>query len=100
MDEHQSPNELSSVVHAVIGQLAPSSRSQSDDSDHLIEDLEYHSLALIEMSFVLEELFSLAPITPEAAATIQTAGDIRKYVEEAILSGLGDMPQKIGRAHV
>jgi acyl carrier protein len=46
----------------------------------LVEDLEYHSLALIELSFTLEDEFDLNNIDESVARRITTVGDIEEYV--------------------
>ncbi|MEE3922508.1 hypothetical protein V2I01_41850 [Micromonospora sp. BRA006-A] len=46
----------------------------------LVEDLEYHSLALLELAFALEDEFDLPPIDEQSVQNIRTAADIENHV--------------------
>jgi acyl carrier protein len=76
-------------VHAVIGQLAselaPAGTEGECNADaKLIDDLGYHSLALLELAFTIEDEFSLDPIDAETAIGIVTVGDVENYVSSKL----------------
>jgi len=78
----RSEREIRELVRSLIVEYSPSSDAAElplDDA-HLVDDLEYHSLALIELSFTLEDEFDLKPIDEAAAQQIMTVRDIEKYV--------------------
>lgn len=84
-------------VHAIISQLASElapagAGSEITEDAKLTDDLGYHSLALLELAFTIEDEFSLDPIDAETAVTIVTVGDVENYVtaqlrERGALSG-------------
>ncbi len=62
-------------------ELAPNPEKGASEEDVLlVEDLEYHSLALLELAFALEDEFDLPPIDEESVQNIKTARDIEDYV--------------------
>jgi acyl carrier protein len=83
---------ISSVVRHAITLIAPSRPTLTVDGDHLINDLGFDSLSLVELAFALEELFGLDAVTPERAMTLRTVGDIISHVEAALASGIGKEP--------
>jgi acyl carrier protein len=69
----------------IIQHLAPAGVTGCAPGDLLLEDLAFHSLALVELAFSLEEEFDLEPITYEQAQHIFTVGDVEEFVVAAIL---------------
>lgn len=49
-----------------------------------IDDLDYHSLAIVEMALSIEDHFELEPIMAEDVEHIRTAGQLADYVHEQI----------------
>lgn len=72
------------TVRDVVRDCAPTERVDFGDDLRLIEDLGYHSLALLEMSFILEDEFRLPPIDREQAQQIVTVRDVVDYVVAAL----------------
>lgn len=72
--------ELTRVIGTVVGRLAPTPVPYAEPDQRLIEDLGYHSLALVELTFLLEEMFTLEQIEPEEAARIAVVGDVTAYL--------------------
>ncbi len=69
------------TVLAIIEQLAPESeRFDAGANMHLVNDLAFHSLALLELAFAIEDDFDLPPIDEETGRRIQTSDDILEYV--------------------
>lgn len=61
-------------------ELAPNPEKGSAEDVLLVEELEYHSLALLELAFALEDEFDLPPIDEASVQSIRTAKDIENYV--------------------
>ena len=74
--------EVIEIVKQVIAELSPGEVETSSlkDSNNMIDDLGYHSLALVELAFALEDKFDLEPIDQETAKNINTVEDIIQYV--------------------
>jgi len=78
--------KVRSTASAIIKELAPSTEPVCEPDSRLVEDLGYHSLALLELAFTLEDEFDLDPIDEETARGITTVRD----VEETILRMLAE----------
>lgn len=59
--------------------LAPNPQPDASEDALLVEDLEYHSLALLELAFALEDEFDLPPIDEENARNIRSIKDIEEF---------------------
>jgi len=73
------------LIRNLIRELAPAPDAIAGENSRLVEDLGYHSLALLELAFTLEDEFGLEPIDQETAKTIVTARDIEEYVMQRVL---------------
>jgi len=80
------------VVHEVVRLITPRPPEQVTAQLRLIQDLGFHSLALAELGFTLEDLFGLDAVTPERAMTLREVGDIVTLIEEAIADGSARPP--------
>lgn len=67
-------------VRAIVARLAPAAQAEVRPQSRLVDDLEYQSLALLELAFALEEEYGLAPIDEAIAAQIHTVSDIEGYI--------------------
>jgi acyl carrier protein len=76
----RSEEQMRGLIRDLIRELAPTPDGLAAENPRLVEDLGYHSLALLELAFTLEDEFGLDPIDQETAKTIVTAGDIEEYV--------------------
>jgi acyl carrier protein len=76
----RSEEELRKVVRGIVIELAPNPAGQSSETSRLVDDLGYHSLALLELAFALEDEFDLTPIDEPTARTIVTIKDIENHV--------------------
>jgi acyl carrier protein len=77
--------EVTAMVTELVFELAPNQTIAEPRLDlRLIEDLEYHSLALLELAFTLEDEFMLDPIDEEVAQRILTARDVVAHVLEQL----------------
>ncbi|MEV0788588.1 phosphopantetheine-binding protein [Kribbella sp. NPDC050459] len=77
-------DEIRAEVRAIALELAPADDVTATDDSRLVEDLAFHSLALLELAFALEDRFDLDPIEQERAQQIKTLGDISDLVVEEL----------------
>lgn len=76
--------DVCTTIRRTVREMAPNPEGWIGDDPRLAEDLEYHSLALVELAFVLEDEFGLPPIDEASAVAIRTAGDVERYVVKAL----------------
>jgi acyl carrier protein len=79
-----SVNEIRNVIRGVILELAPLAAAGPLDELSLVGDLGYHSLALLELAFALEDEFGLPPMDEERAQRIQTVEQVEEYVLDVL----------------
>ncbi len=73
--------EVREHICGLINQLAPDGAGvETDGPLHLINDLGYHSLALLELAFAIEDDFDLPPIDEETGRKLVTDEDIICHV--------------------
>jgi acyl carrier protein len=88
----RTEQDVRSTIREVVLELAPNPSSGSADGKLLVEELEYHSLALLELAFALEDEFDLPPIDEESVQHIRTTTDIEDYVVSQLeLPAPGDL---------
>lgn len=76
-----SDTEVRRRIRAIILDLAPEKGGEEVENPRLLEDLSYHSLAMVELAFALEDEFELPPMNEESVnENIRTASDIEDYV--------------------
>lgn len=75
-----SDEEVRAKVLAVIADMAPKQEVTPTADSVLIQDLGYHSLALMEVAFALEDEFDLDPIDEKTARQITTVGAVQDLV--------------------
>jgi acyl carrier protein len=76
----RSEEQVEATVRAIVAELAPNKDADVRDESNLAEDLGFHSLALLELAFTLEDEFDLLPITEEDARQITTVGKVLEHV--------------------
>jgi acyl carrier protein len=77
----RSEQDVRTLIRNLILELAPNpERLQTAQDAILIDELEFHSLALIEMAFTLEDEFDLEPIDETTATQIVTAKDVEEFI--------------------
>lgn len=84
----RSEEEVRSTVRELIVDLAPSPEAAGHGDARLAEDLGFHSLALLELAFSLEDEFDLPPIDEDTARHITTVSRVQEHVL-GILRGRG-----------
>lgn len=76
----RTEEDVRAVIHGLVLELAPSQDEVTAEDPHLVEDLGYHSLAVLELAFTIEDEFELEPIDQEAAQGIQSVRAVEDYV--------------------
>lgn len=87
-----SEEEIRSRIQRIVLDLAPNPDKGSAGDVLLVEDLEYHSLALLELAFALEDEFDMPPIDEDRAQDIRTVLDIENYVIEQLAGEPTNVP--------
>jgi acyl carrier protein len=77
-------SEVRARVRAVILQVAPNQDGVQAEQTLLVEHLEYHSLALLELGFALEDEFDLPPLDQAQVQHITTVEEIEDLVLELL----------------
>ena len=74
--------EVFDAVVAMVLAMAPEQPSPSVDpaTANFVDELGYHSVALVEPGFAVEERFELDPITAEDVEDVTTAKDLARFV--------------------
>lgn len=85
-----SDTEVRARVRSIILDLAPEKIPAEQGDLRLLEDLGYHSLAMVELAFALEDEFELPPMDEQAVnESIRTAADVEDYVLELMRAAAG-----------
>ena len=82
--EGPSDDQIRATVLEMILEMGSNADGEHGPDTTLVEDLGYHSLALIELAFALEDEFDLEPIDEAAARHITTIGKIQDLVIERV----------------
>jgi acyl carrier protein len=88
MPETDRAPSQQAAIRRIVGELAPADSDGISAESRLVEDLGYHSLALLELAFALEEEFGLPPLDERRAQEIRTVRDVENLV--AALAGSRD----------
>ncbi len=80
-----SESDVRASVSAIVMELAPNpSEAPAEPTSQLVEDLGYHSLALLELAFTLEDEYDLPPIDETTARQITTIEAISDHVVSSL----------------
>jgi acyl carrier protein len=71
--------EVRRVVGEIVVRLTPHPEARVTSEALLIDDLAYHSLAMLELAFELEEAFGLKPLEGRVARRIRTVADVEEH---------------------
>jgi acyl carrier protein len=83
--------QVTAVIHEVVRLIAPVATAVTDEQG-LVNDLGFHSLALAELGFTLEDLFGLDAVTPEQAMSLSTVGDVSALISRAVADSEATLP--------
>ncbi|MEV4200723.1 acyl carrier protein [Micromonospora globbae] len=87
----RTEEEVRESVTAIVTELAPNPEQIEGAGDsRLVEDLGFHSLALLELAFTLEDEFELPPIDETTARKIVTIDAVVDHVT-GILRDRGEL---------
>ena len=75
-----SEPEVEATIRQIIFEFASPPGARAPDEARLVEDLNYTSLAMLELAFALEDEFDLPTINEETARGIVTAKDVIDHV--------------------
>ncbi|GIJ79636.1 acyl carrier protein [Micromonospora phaseoli] len=78
--QKQFDEQIRAQVQAIVLDLAPNPDGLRDAETALVQDLGFHSLALMELAFALEDEFDLEPIDEKTARSITTLGAVQTHV--------------------
>ncbi|MBM0236039.1 acyl carrier protein [Micromonospora sp. ATA32] len=80
----RTEEQIRATVATVIVDLAPDQGVDVTPSTNLVKDLGYHSLALMEVAFAIEDEFDLDPIDEDTARKISTVGAVQDLVVQRL----------------
>ncbi|HTB49617.1 MAG TPA: hypothetical protein VK701_01445 [Solirubrobacteraceae bacterium] len=72
------------LIGRIVRELAPNPESGEGNQVKLVDQLEYTSLALLELAFTLEDEFELPPIDEDTARKIITIADVETHVVDGL----------------
>lgn len=84
------PAKLEVTVRSLVLEVAPEPDPAADAGTSLVNGLGFHSLALLELAYLLEDEFGLPPIDQETARGIATVGDVVDYVRAELAGRAGE----------
>jgi len=82
----RSRDQVHSLVHSIVLELMPVAGIEILEESKLVDDLGFHSLALLELAFALEDEFDLQPIDERTARNIITVKDIESHILQELSS--------------
>ena len=82
--------DVRAQVRTIVLELSPERDESAGPGASLVEHLGFHSLAMVELAFTLEEEFDLPPIEETVARRITTVGAVQDHVV-AELSSRGEI---------
>lgn len=84
MSEIDRARDNQTAIRKMLRQFAPAQVDDLTPDTRLIDDLGYHSLALLELAYALEDEFGLPPLDEETARDIVTVRDIEDLVAQRL----------------
>jgi acyl carrier protein len=84
VSQERTEAQIRESVLAIVLDLAPNADGAHGPDTRLVEDLGYHSLALLELAFALEDEFDLEPIDEATARQITSVGLVQDTVIKRI----------------
>jgi acyl carrier protein len=89
MEAKQADADVRARVRAIILQVAPNPDGVQAGETKLVDHLEYHSLALLELGFTLEDEFDLPPLDQAQVQDITTVEEVEDLVLRLVRQGTG-----------
>jgi acyl carrier protein len=88
----QADVDVRARVRSIIVQVAPNPDGVQAGETKLVDHLEYHSLALLELGFTLEDEFDLPPIDQAQVQDITTVEEVEDLVVGLLRQRIGANP--------
>jgi acyl carrier protein len=88
----QDDADVRARVRSIIVQVAPNPDGIQAGETKLVDHLEYHSLALLELGFTLEDDFDLPPIDQAQVQDITTVEEVEDLVVGLLRQRIGANP--------
>lgn len=85
-------DQVDLAVRRLVGVFAPEPVALVDPATTLLDELAFNSLRLIELAFVLEEIFEMEASTMGEMAPAGTVADVRDFVLEKVSTGEARVP--------
>lgn len=79
LDTHDAPS-VDARLESVVRSLALEEPAELTDDLHLVADLGYDSLGLLELMTALEDEFSIVELPEDEALSAETIGDLRQLL--------------------
>lgn len=79
-----SEEDVCILIGRIVRELAPNPEGGEGNQVKLVDELEYTSLALLELAFTLEDEFELPPIDEDTARKITTIADVETHVVDGL----------------
>lgn len=79
MDESVMENQVARL-RAIVNEIAPCPSSTLSSNTHLVNDLAYDSVSLLELIVAIESEFESQPIAEEDTHRIRTLGQLESLV--------------------
>jgi hypothetical protein len=80
------------VVLRVVGEWAPDPTVPVRLTDRLLDDLDFSSLRLVELAFIMEELFEMDPAAMGEAPPVGTIDDLCAFLLDKVAAGEAEVP--------
>ena len=81
-----TPDEVRRLTIDVVQECSPERTAISDTNMHFIDDLGYHSIALMELGFALEDKFNLPPIEAEDVEGVETVEQLISFISSRVIA--------------
>jgi acyl carrier protein len=84
-------SRVAGVISSLVGALAPDASLPAEPDQRLVLDLGFDSMRMVELSFILEELFSLTSDAMDDMP-VGTVGDLVAYTTKLLDAGRATVP--------
>lgn len=88
-----SADAVPDLLITLVGLIAPQHTERVGPEHALIADLGFHSIALAELGFTVEDLFRFETLTPETAMSLERVGDIVDLVGKHVADDTATLPE-------
>ncbi|MFI6318300.1 acyl carrier protein [Nonomuraea sp. NPDC050556] len=87
--EARADQDVRTRIRSIILQVAPNPEGVRATETRLVEDLGYHSLALLELGFTMEDEFDLPPLDQSQVQHITTVEEVEDLVLDLMQANAG-----------